>query len=162
MHPKQYEDYKSGKAKADFEADIAERELAASAPAQSGAAPAVQPTSMVVDVNGEKFKVSISYDGQAATSAATSSVQSAAPAASSNGQTKEILAPLEGTVFMTKDPSEKPLKVGDKVSVGDIVCYIEAMKVSNAVKSDVEGTVVEILIKNSDAVLDDDVMIRLN
>lgn len=162
MHPKQYEDYKSGKAKADFEADIAERELAASAPAQSGAAPAAQPTSMVVDVNGEKFKVSISYDGQAATPVATSSVESSTPVASSNGHTKEILAPLEGTVFMTKDPSEKPLKVGDKVSVGDIVCYIEAMKVSNAVKSDVEGTVVEILIKNSDAVLDDDVMIRLN
>jgi pyruvate carboxylase subunit B len=167
MHPKQYEDYKSGKAKADFEADLAERKNAEKAPVASAVvAPSAtaQPSTMTVDVNGEKFKVSISYDGQQAVAPVSSGSAETpiAPVASSNGQAKEILAPLEGTVFMTKDPSEKPLKVGDKVNVGDIVCYIEAMKVSNAVKSDVEGTVVEVLIKNSDAVLDDDVIIRLN
>ena len=164
MHPKQYEDYKSGKARAEFEADLAERKEPKIVPEQASApVAAAQPTSMVVEVNGEKFNVTISYDGQqAAVVAPPVSSESVPLAASSNGHTKEILAPLEGTIFMTKDPSEKPLKVGDKVNVGDIVCYIEAMKVSNAVKSDVEGTVVEILCKNSDTVLDDDVIIRLN
>jgi pyruvate carboxylase subunit B len=167
MHPKQYEDFKTGKAKAAFEADIAERKNAEQTPVAQSAPAAVavpaQPSTMTVDVNGEKFKVSISYYGQQTTVAPANETSApTAPVASSNGQTKEILAPLEGTIFMTKDPTEKPLKVGDKVNVGDIVCYIEAMKVSNAVKSDVEGTVVEILCKNADAVLDDDVIIRLN
>jgi len=35
------------------------------------------------------------------------------------------------------------------------------MKVTNAVKSDVTGTVVEVLISEGDEVLDDDVLIRL-
>jgi pyruvate carboxylase subunit B len=170
MHPTQYEDYKSGKAKATFEKDIEDRRNAAKktdvAPTTRGSStPFVQPRTLTVDVNGEKFKVSISYDGADAAPAAApvqAVTQDVASAPSSNGHSKEIVAPLEGTVFLTKDPTEKPLKVGDKVSKGDIVCYIEAMKVSNAVKADVEGTVVEILIKNSDAVLDDDVLIRLN
>jgi len=157
MHPTQYEDYKSGKAKAAFEKDIAERRNAEKVQPAS-AAGASQPTTLTVDVNGEKFKVSISYDGS--DTAAQTSHATESPA--SNGQTKEILAPLEGTVYMTKDQSEKPLKVGDKVKKGDIVCYIEAMKVSNAIKADVEGTVTEILIKNADTVLDDEVLIRLN
>ncbi len=167
MHPKQYEDFKSGKAKAAFEKDLAERksEAAIVPAAQSApiiAAPA-QPKLMIVDVNGEKFRVAISYDGQdeAPDTSHVSNIK--APVTASNGQaSKSILSPLEGTAFMTKDPSEKPLRVGDKVKVGDIVCYIEAMKVSNAVKSDVEGTVVEIMIKDADTVLDDDVIIRLN
>ena len=111
--------------------------------------------------NGEKFKVSVSYNG-APSSDETASKEQAPVAASSNGSSKEIVAPLEGTVYMTKEPTDSPLKVGDKVNMGDIVCYIEAMKVVNAVKAEVEGTVTEILVKDSDAVLDDDVMIRLN
>jgi len=157
MHPTQYEDYKSGKAKAAFEKDIAERKNAKHAVSGSVAP---QPTTLTVDVNGEKFKVTIAYDeAEGAKQISTNEV--AVPIAS-NGHTKEILAPLEGTVYLTKDQSEKPIKVGDRVKKGDIVCYIEAMKVSNAIKADVEGTVTEILIKNADTVLDDDVLIRLN
>ena len=78
------------------------------------------------------------------------------------GSTKAITAPLEGKIYMTKDAGEKPLKVGDQVTKGDIVCYIEAMKVTNAVKADQEGTVVDILIGEGDDVFDDDVLIKLS
>ena len=168
MHPTQYEDYKSGKAKASFEKDLEGKKSAKAAPSTPDTpAPAslfVQPKALNIDVNGEKFKVSISYDGAEASDAPvpTDKPAKAPVAASTNGASKEILAPLEGTIFMTKDPSETALKVGDQVKIGDIVCYIEAMKVSNAVKSEVEGTVSEILVKDTDAVLDDDVLFRVN
>ena len=158
MHPAQYEAFKSGKAKEDFEKDLAERKEAEIASSATGGT--VQPKTLNIEVNGEKFKVHVSYDG--APDGNSTESETTVPAASSNGEMKEIIAPLEGTIQMTKDSSEKPLKVGDKVSVGDIVCYIEAMKVSNAVKSEVDGTVAEILVKDGDAILDDDVMVKLN
>ncbi|MEP1094230.1 MAG: biotin/lipoyl-containing protein [Cyclobacteriaceae bacterium] len=165
MHPAQYEDYKSGKAKTAFEKDLEEKRSKKSAETSTAAPVAtpglIQPKTLDIDVNGEKFKVSVSYDGAQVVSAAPST-ESPPIAASSNGSSKEILAPLEGTIYLTKDSSETAVKVGDQVKVGDIVCYIEAMKVSNAVKSEVEGTVSEILVKDTDAVLDDDVLFRVN
>lgn len=166
MHPAQYEAYKSGKAKADFEKDLAEKKKPSIAPEQtveSSAIPVAQPKTLNIDVNGEKYRVHVSYDG--ASTAETSAVHSeptTAPKPALNGSTKEIPAPLEGTVYMTKDSGEKGVQVGDKVNVGDVVCYIEAMKVSNAVKSEVEGTIVEICVKDGESILDDDVLFRLN
>ncbi len=162
MHPAQYEAYKSGKAKEDFEKDLAEKKGAQAAPiAATSAAP--QPKTLNIEVNGEKYKVHVSYDGaEGNTTTSEEKTDSQPVAASSNGSSKEIVAPLEGKVYLTKDSTEKPLKVGDKVNVGDVVCYIEAMKVSNAVKSDVEGTVTEILVKDQDSILDDDVLFKLN
>ena len=168
MHATQYEDYKSGKAKATFEKDLEAKKQPKEqvATSSSSAVPAaVQPKSLNIDVNGEKFKVSVSYDGAPAAASSAAAATKAAvptPVASSNGASKEIVAPLEGTVYLTKDPGDQPVKVGDSVSLGDIVCYIEAMKVVNAVKADVEGTVTEILVKDTDAILDDDVMFRLS
>ena len=165
MHPQQYENYKSGKAKEAFEKDLAERKKPAETPtAVSVDAPMTfAPKSLNVNVNGELFKVTVSYDG--ASESSTAPIQqeapSQAPVAMNGAATKEILAPLEGKIYMTKDSTEKALKIGDKVSKGDIVCYIEAMKVTNAVKSDVDGQVVDILIKDGDDVLDDDVLIKL-
>lgn len=167
MHPTQYEDYKSGKAKDLFEKDLEDkRNEESSSSSADTVAPAqglAQPKQLDIDVNGEKFKVSISYNG-VDSSPAPQPAETTSVAASTNGSSnaKEILAPLEGTIYLTKNSSETAIKVGDQVKVGDIVCYIEAMKVSNAVKSEVEGTVSEVLVKDTDAVLDDDVLFRVN
>jgi pyruvate carboxylase subunit B len=164
MHPTQYEDYKSGKAKAAFEKDLAERRGhkesdEPSIPAASSAT--YQPKTLNVDVNGEKFKVTVSYGETDDAQQATASEEKTTTIPTSKAS-KEILAPLEGKIFLTKEPTDKALKAGDRVNVGDVVCYIEAMKVTNAVKSEVEGIVVEVLIKDGDEVLDDDVLITLS
>ncbi|MEO9476914.1 MAG: biotin/lipoyl-containing protein [Cyclobacteriaceae bacterium] len=158
MHPQQYEAFMSGKAKKDFEADLAERKAPKTEAAAGLATPHGQPTQLNVDVNGEKFKVTVSYGD--APAEASSAPETAATAAASSAA-NEITAPLEGKVFFTKDAGEKPLKVGDKVAKGDVVCYIEAMKVSNAIKSEYDGTVVEIVAKEGEEVYDDDVLIKL-
>ncbi len=166
MHPQQYEDYKSGKTKAAFDKDLEERrskkDVQPAKVAPAGSAD-YQPRTLNIDVNGEKFRVSVSYDDDVAGSPAQPETKEVpTPSLSTNGSTKELIAPLEGKIYMTKDSSESPLKVGDKVKVGDVVCYIEAMKVTNAVKADQEGTVVEILVNDGDDVLDDDVLFKLN
>ena len=52
--------------------------------------------------------------------------------------------------------------MGDSVSVGDTVAYVEAMKVMNAITADKNGTVVEILIGNGQDIEEDDQIIKLS
>nr|WP_321357835.1 biotin/lipoyl-containing protein [uncultured Draconibacterium sp.] len=166
MHPEQYRAYKSGKAKADFEADLAEKKAAAEPKPEVIEVPAgvFEPKSMIVDVNGEKFKVGVSYDGAEAApapAAAAPAKEEAAPAV--NGSVaSEVIAPLEGKFMLTKDTSETALKVGDKVKEGDLVCYIESMKTYNAIVAESDGTVAAILKANGDSVDEDDVLIQLS
>ncbi len=64
-----------------------------------------------------------------------------------------IKAPMVGTFYNSSSPEAPPyVEVGDKVTVGKAVCIIEAMKVMNEIESDVSGTIVEILVKNEEAV----------
>lgn len=154
MHPSQYEAYKSGKAKADFEADLAKRKAEKNAP--KGAA---QPEVLTLTVNGETYKVNVAY-GDAPAPAAQQAAQSAAPVASS-GTANEVLSPLEGKFFLTKAAGDPAIKVGDMVNEGDVICYIEAMKTYNAVRSEFTGKVLEICMNPGDNVFEDDVLIKI-
>ena len=52
-----------------------------------------------------------------------------------------------------RQPGADPfVKVGDKVSEGDVLCIIEAMKMMNEVKSDYNGVIKEILISDAEPV----------
>lgn len=156
LHPEQYIDFKSGKAKENFKADLAKRRAEAEKPIIEASGFEAGPKSVEVEVNGEKFAVNISYGGEQNTSNATTSTPV------TTEETKEILAPLEGKAFLTKDSSETPKNIGDQINEGDIVCYIEAMKVVNAVKADKSGTITAICFKDGDDIYDDDVLVTLN
>jgi len=164
MHPAQYEAYKSGKAKADFEADIAKRreELHKKTlgPQTKPVDFTPMPQQMMIHVNGEKFNVSVSYgdSGELRTSQPEKTV---APSGPVTGASQVILSPLEGKFFLTKNATETPLKVGDTVNVGDVMGYIEAMKTYNAVSSEVSGKIIEICIHNGETVEEDDVLFKL-
>ena len=160
MHPAQYEAYKSGKAKAEFEADIAARRAKANkAPetAVQSAFTAELPQTVVAEVNGQRYRVFLTSDTPGQSSTQPVSLASATTSAAS----KTIVSPLEGKFFLTKNSAETPLKVGDRVNIGDRIGYIEAMKTFNAVSSDVEGEVVAIAVSNGDAVEEDDILISL-
>ena len=150
MHPVQYEAYKSGKAKADFEADLAKRK------AEKNATPAAAlPSSVTVNLNGQLYKLDISYDGTAPVAAKS---EAASPVA---GPSEPVPAPISGKFLMTKDNSETPRKVGDHVKRGDVLCYIEAMKINNAICADFDGVITEILASNGDSVEEDDVIVKM-
>ncbi len=72
----------------------------------------------------------------------------AAPAARPPGGIV-IKAPIVGTFYRAAAP-EAPVyvNVGDKVRKGQVVCIVEAMKLMNQIESDVDGTVIEVLIEN--------------
>ena len=151
MHPGQYEAYKSGKAKADFEEDLAKRKAAKNAPAAGDL-----PKEITVNVGGQNYKVSIAYGGEVPAAA-----QGVAPAAVPAGEGEDILAPLEGKFYLTKDNSETPKKVGDAVQAGDTLGYIEAMKTFNAIRADKAGVITAILANSGDSVEEDDPIMKL-
>lgn len=153
MHPSQYEAYKSGKAKADFEADLAERKAKA-----NGASAAELPKSIKVSVNGQTYEVNIAY-GNEAPVATTASTASAAPVAAGEGE--DILAPLEGKFYRVKDSQETPKQIGEEVKAGDVIGYIEAMKTYNAIRADFDGVLTAILVNSGDAVEEDDPIIKI-
>ena len=172
MHPAQYEAYRSGKAKVEFKADVAKRKAEKNAPAKGNnpATPAAAlpttPQVLNVDVNGQKYNVTVSFGEAANTPAAPAAANqpttpNAAPAAASAAGGNEILSPLEGNFFLVKSPSETPVKVGDVVKEGDVLCYIEAMKTFNAVRSEFSGTVVSIGFNSGDAANEDDVLMTI-
>lgn len=153
MHPEQYEAYKSGKAKADFEADLAARKAKKNAPAAASQMPSV----ITVNVGGQNWRLEVAY-GDAAP--AQPGVSPAAPAAVPSGG-EDIPAPLSGKFFLTKDPGETPRKVGDSVKRGDRLGYIEAMKIDNAICADFDGVVTAIIPSDGATVEEDEVIFRM-
>jgi len=164
MHPPQYRNYKSGKAKADFEKELAEKK-AAKAEKPAAAQPTASPSGFVpktlnVDVNGQKYVVAVSY-GDAALTAVSTETSPAPVATTSTEGAEEIIAPLEGNFHRTKSASETAIKVGDTIKDGDIIGYIESMKVYNAITADKSGKIVEICFNDGETVDEDDVLIKL-
>lgn len=75
---------------------------------------------------------------------------------------KEIKAPLVGIFYQASAPGEKPfVEVGQKVSKGDVVGIIEAMKVMNEITAQEDGIVEEILVSDATMVEYDQVLFTL-
>ncbi|UCD30709.1 MAG: acetyl-CoA carboxylase biotin carboxyl carrier protein [Planctomycetota bacterium] len=64
-----------------------------------------------------------------------------------------VNSPMVGTYYSASDPESPPfVSVGSEISVGSTVCIIEAMKVFNEIKSEVDGIVEQILVSNEQPV----------
>ena len=71
----------------------------------------------------------------------------------------EIKSPMIGTFYRSPNPDSPAfVNVGDKVSKGQIVCIIEAMKLFNEIESEVSGTIVKVLLENATPVEYDQVL----
>ena len=69
----------------------------------------------------------------------------------SSGNT--VKSPLVGTYYAASSPESAPfVKVGDKVSKGQVLGIVEAMKLMNEIESEFDGTVREILVENEQMV----------
>jgi acetyl-CoA carboxylase biotin carboxyl carrier protein len=79
--------------------------------------------------------------------------------ASSGKKTLDIKSPMIGTFYRSSNPDTPPfVSVGDKVSKGQTVCIIEAMKLFNEIESEVSGTIVKVMVENSSPVEYDQVL----
>jgi acetyl-CoA carboxylase biotin carboxyl carrier protein len=75
----------------------------------------------------------------------------------------EVTSPIVGTFYASPAPDEPPfVRTGDRISKGQTVCIIEAMKIMNEIEAEVVGEVVEILVQNGQPVEYGQVLMRVN
>ncbi|KNG94998.1 acetyl-CoA carboxylase biotin carboxyl carrier protein [Pseudaestuariivita atlantica] len=84
--------------------------------------------------------------------AAPAAASAPAPAASSDDPADlpgAVTSPMVGTVYLQAEPGNPPfVKVGDKVSEGDTILIVEAMKTMNQIPAPHSGTVQRILVED--------------
>ena len=122
-----------------------------------------------LDLRDDKQTVTLKRAGQVVVQAAPAPVMmpamhaapatapaapAAAPAAPAADPGLEfVVSPMVGTCYLAPSPDAAPfVKVGDPLSSGQVACLIEAMKVFNEIKSDKAGKIVQVLVKNGEAV----------
>lgn len=88
--------------------------------------------------------------------AAATPAPAAAPAAKAAPGGTSVTSPMPGSVLGVK------VNVGDKVSAGQTMFVLEAMKMENEIVAPVDGTVASINVKTGDTVDTDQVMGTLN
>lgn len=64
-----------------------------------------------------------------------------------------VMSPMVGSFYRAAAPGSKSfVEVGQRVSVGDVICIIEAMKMLNQIESDKAGVITAILVENGEPV----------
>lgn len=116
------------------------------------AAPAAAPAS---PVNSSGESASQPADSVAAP-AAVQSPESAAPELQPEAPPEDahvLKSPMVGTFFASPSPDAPPfVAVGDRVSVGQVLCIVEAMKLMNEIESEFAGEIVRIHVENGQPV----------
>jgi acetyl-CoA carboxylase biotin carboxyl carrier protein len=90
----------------------------------------------------------------------SASIPAAAPALVASAAVEDetagahvIKSPIVGTFYESPSPGAPPfVKAGDTVSVGQVLCIVEAMKLMNEIESDYSGTVVKRFVENGQPV----------
>jgi acetyl-CoA carboxylase biotin carboxyl carrier protein len=92
--------------------------------------------------------------------AAPETPAAAKPAASA---LKEIKSPMVGTFYMAPEPGAEPYaKVGTRVSAGQTVCIIEAMKIMNEIEAELSGVIREVCVSDAHPVEFGQVLYRVD
>ena len=71
------------------------------------------------------------------------------------GNAKEVGAPMPGVI------STLAVKQGQKVTAGDVLCSIEAMKMETAIHAEADGVIAEVLVKPGDQIDAKDLLVRM-
>ncbi|MBQ6653931.1 MAG: biotin/lipoyl-binding protein [Erysipelotrichaceae bacterium] len=106
-----------------------------------------------VKVNGKVYEVEVEAVEEVSGSVSAPAPKAAEPVRSEGRN--EILAPIAGKVL------EIRVKVGERVSKGQTVMIVEAMKLENEIQSAFDGVVREILVENGSDIRNKDVLIVL-
>lgn len=78
-------------------------------------------------------------------------VEEAKPSVDSN--LIPVTAPMVGTFYASPSPEADPyVSVNQRITVGQVVCIVEAMKLMNEIESDISGRVAQVLVENAQPV----------
>lgn len=85
--------------------------------------------------------------------AVAAAVRVAEPEVDATPSGHQVKSPMVGTFYRSSNPGAKPfVEVGQRVSVGETLCIIEAMKMLNQIETDAAGEIVAILVENGQPV----------
>jgi len=71
----------------------------------------------------------------------------------SDGNVAYVTSPFVGTFYRSPSPETSPfVDVGTRIKKGQVLCIVEAMKLMNEIESEIEGSIVQILVENGQAV----------
>jgi acetyl-CoA carboxylase biotin carboxyl carrier protein len=85
-----------------------------------------------------------------------------APAPAGSGL-KEVRSPMVGTFYAQPEPGAEPyVRIGSRVTSGQTVCIIEAMKIMNEIEAEVTGVVREVLVDDASPVEYGQVLFRVD
>ena len=77
----------------------------------------------------------------------------AAPPPAADRKWIEITSPMVGTFYRASGPDESPfVEIGDRISQGQTVCIVEAMKLMNEIEAEISGQVMDIVVENGQPV----------
>jgi len=98
--------------------------------------------------------------------AAVPAAPASAPAASkaeAASKLVEMKSPMVGTFYARPEPNADPyVHVGSKVTKGQVLCIIEAMKIMNEIECEVSGTIREICVTDAHPVEFGQVLFRID
>jgi len=103
------------------------------------------------------FAVEVKVEPARFVSSEATHTQFEAPSSSTRNVEKKnytcITSPFVGTFYRSASPESDPYaKVGDRVSPGQVLCIVEAMKIMNEIESEISGEIVEICVENENYV----------
>jgi len=76
---------------------------------------------------------------------------------------KEIRSPMVGTYYASPEPGAEPyLRVGQRVTTGQTVCIVEAMKIMNEIEAEVSGVIREVCVEDATPVEYGQVLFRVD
>jgi acetyl-CoA carboxylase biotin carboxyl carrier protein len=76
---------------------------------------------------------------------------------------KEIKSPMVGTFYMSPEPGAEPyVKPGSRITPGQTVCIIEAMKIMNEIEAEIAGVIREISVDDAQPVEFGQVLFRVD
>jgi len=120
-----------------------------------------------IEIKEGEEAVRISRGGPAPIAYAPAAPVAVAPAAAPVAATPAVIAPVAapaltghavkspmvGTYYSSPAPGSKSfIEVGQKVTAGDTICIVEAMKMMNQIEADKSGTIGAILVEDGEAV----------
>ena len=95
----------------------------------------------------------VGSSGAPVASSASNAPVAAAPADADGPHIAIIKSPMVGTFYARANPTAKNfVEVGSAVQADTVVCIIEAMKVFNEIPAEMRGKIVQVLVKNEEAV----------
>jgi acetyl-CoA carboxylase biotin carboxyl carrier protein len=88
-----------------------------------------------------------------ATPAAAPSAPSGPSTDTGDGNVAYVTSPFVGTFYRSPSPDSAPfVDVGTRIKKGQVLCIVEAMKLMNEIESEIEGSIVQLLVENGQAV----------